>query len=297
MPGGQHCLVQLRWKGGHPCLGSRLTFDPKHAQLGSCLDSELASPWPQHPVGPKRLPCHVLYGARHCLGHTQSYVQTPPSQHGNIWFLRIWMYRCRFMAPSTTNSSLLHLWWIAPHTMTDGPRFPSLGWHKSASPLASDGQKPSPNGSNWHPLRWSGSFWPFKAVECLPVALRFSSNLRASSDVVGQSLGCIAKFCLCILETHPASWLLLTENCHLPTTWQFAAVFALANFVSWSPLKVQRNINILYQNPTLHKSIKLVMARQTSLQMITPELTCFPSLESQRSPDNTDCVWPFTLAM
>ena len=30
--------------GGHPCLGSRLTFDPKRAQLGSCLDSELASP-------------------------------------------------------------------------------------------------------------------------------------------------------------------------------------------------------------------------------------------------------------
>ena len=52
-PGGQHCLVQLRWKGGHPCLGSSLTFDPTHAQLGSCLDSELASQWPQHPVGPK----------------------------------------------------------------------------------------------------------------------------------------------------------------------------------------------------------------------------------------------------
>ena len=27
----------------------------------------------------KRLPCHVLYGAGHCLGRTQSYVQTPPS--------------------------------------------------------------------------------------------------------------------------------------------------------------------------------------------------------------------------
>ena len=78
-PGGQHCLVQLRWKGGHPCLGSRLTFDLKHAQLDSCLDSELASPWPQHPVGSKRLPCHVLYGAKHCLGRTQCYVQTPPS--------------------------------------------------------------------------------------------------------------------------------------------------------------------------------------------------------------------------
>ena len=47
--------------GGHPCLGSRLTFDPKLTELGSCLDSRLASPWPQHPVVRKRLPCHVLY--------------------------------------------------------------------------------------------------------------------------------------------------------------------------------------------------------------------------------------------
>ena len=66
-------------EAGHPCLGSRLPFDSKHAQLGSCLDSQLASPWSQHPVGPKRLACHVLYGAGHCLGRTQNYVQTPPS--------------------------------------------------------------------------------------------------------------------------------------------------------------------------------------------------------------------------
>ena len=108
-----------------------------------------------------------------------------PVAHGNIWFLRIWMYRCRFMAPSTTTSSLLPPWWIAPHTMTDGPRFPSLGWTQASisfSPYPrrtrinrvsslkkqclhclrshtlchsprpiSGGQKPSPNGSNWHP--------------------------------------------------------------------------------------------------------------------------------------------------
>ena len=70
-----------------------------------------------------------------------------------------------------------------------------------------------------------------------------------------------------ILLMHPwdtlTSWILLTENCHLPTTWHFAAVFALANFVEWSPLKVQRNISSLYRSPTLHKSIKVVMAKQT----------------------------------
>ena len=61
----------------------------------------------------------------------------------------------------------------------------------------------------------------------------------------------------------------------LPLMWSASLSVALANFVAWSPLKVQRNINSLYRNPTLHKSIKLVMARQTSLQMTTPELPLF----------------------
>ena len=81
--------------GGHSCLGSRLTFYPKHAQLGSCLDSELAIPWPQHPVGQNgcRVTCCMGWGivlevhkvtSKHpCrpwrLGRTQGYVQTPPS--------------------------------------------------------------------------------------------------------------------------------------------------------------------------------------------------------------------------
>ena len=166
--------------------------------------------------------------------------------------------------------------WAASPVPQNEPR--TSGW--TPRPI-SGRQKPSPNGSNWHPppksadeeLRWSSSFWPFGAVDGLLVAWRFSSNLHASSDVVGQSLSCVAKCCLCILETPPASWLLLAENCHLPTTWQFAAVFALANFAAWSPLKVQRNINSFYRNPTLHTSIKVVMAKQTSLQVTTPELT------------------------
>ena len=85
----------------------------------------------------------------------------------------------------------------------------------------------------------------------------------------------LQKFCLCIVETPPVAWLLLAENCHLPTTWQFAAVFAVATFVAWSPLKVQRNIHSPYRNPVPHKSIKVVMARQTSLQVTTPELTFY----------------------
>ena len=118
----------------------------------------------------------------------------------------------------------------------------------------------------WFVLTIRSSWWSSRGVEIL-------------IDVVGQSLGCVTKFCLCILETPRTSKLLIAENCHLPTTWQFAAVFAVANFVAWSSLKVQRNINNPYRNPTLHKSIKVVMARQTSLQVTTPKLI-FP-------PDNT----------
>ena len=66
-------------------------------------------------------------------------------------------------------------------------------------------------------------------------------------------------------------------------------------FCGMIPLKVQWNINSLYRNPTLHNCIKVVMPRQTSLQVTTPELTFFTSLESQWSPDSTDCVWPFNL--
>ena len=102
------------------------------------------------------------------------------------------------------------------------------------------------------------------------MAWTFLSNLHASSDVVGQSLGCIAKFCLCILETpqHPGYFSLRiaicgqTDNSLQYLLWQ----------ILWHD---QRNINSLYRNPTLHKSIKVVMARQTSLQVTTPELTVF----------------------
>ena len=127
-PGGQHCLVQLRTVEGGGGGGGG---GGKHAQLGSCLDSELASPWPQHPVGPKRLPCHMLCGAGHCLGRTQCYVQTPPSPMANL-IPQDLDYCCLSMAPSTMTGSLLPPWWIAPHTMTDGTRFPSLGWTQAS---------------------------------------------------------------------------------------------------------------------------------------------------------------------
>ena len=346
-------------EGGHPCIGSWLTFDPKHAQLGSCLDSELASPWPQHPVGPKRLSCHVLYGVENCLDVQKVTMATFDSSGSGCTDAGSWLHPPR-PAHSSPHSGLHPISWLTGH---DFHQYAERR-QQSASPLACGAPGPDrhcgigrtgnhqiqylhclrahilcllphsrrrrlcskvslrhwlnaetnirrPDAiSKWFELtyasqiggssafadeepRWSGSFWPFGVVDSHPLAWRFSSNLHDSSDVVGQSLSCVAKFCLCILETPPASRLLLAENCHLPTTRQFAAVFALINFVAWSPLKVQRNINSLYRNPTLHKSIKVVMAKQTSLQVTTHELTF--SLACQRSPDNTDCVWQFNL--
>ena len=94
--------------GGHPCLRPRLIFDPKHAQLGSCLDSELASPWPQHPGGPKRLPCHVLYGTGHCLGRTQNWIprdlDVPIPVHGSI-------HHDQLTPPPMVNCTPCHDWW------------------------------------------------------------------------------------------------------------------------------------------------------------------------------------------
>ena len=204
--------------------------------------------------------------------------------------------------------------------MTDGPRFLSLGWTQasiSPSPCLRRTRTPP---SLWYKenrdsvrsrLRMvrTDSRLPTRRIICIrrrgAEMKRFVLTIRGSWRssrggvifiepprflwVVGQSIGCVAKFCLCILETPPASWLLLAENCHLPTTWKFTAVFAVANSVVLSPLKVQRNINSLYRNPTLHKSIKVVIAWQTSLQVTTPELTIFLLL-TLRGPQTMLCL-------
>ena len=78
---------------------------------------------------------HAVWGGALSWTYTKFRPNTPVA-HGNIRFLRIWMYQCRFMAPSTTTSPLLPPWWIAPHTGTDGPRFPSLGWTQASISLS-----------------------------------------------------------------------------------------------------------------------------------------------------------------
>ena len=107
LPSRQHCLVQLRMPG---------------LRAGQSMTS--TSCWSK-----KAAVSRVVWGGAKLRPNT-------PVAHDNIWFLRIWMYRCQFIAPSTTTSSLLPPWWIAPHTMTDGPRFLSLGWTQASTSLS-----------------------------------------------------------------------------------------------------------------------------------------------------------------
>ena len=243
----------------------------------------------------KAVVSRTVWGGALSWTYTKLRPNTPVAQ-GNIWFLRIWMYRSRFMAPSTMTSSLLPPWWIAPHSMTDGPRFSSLGWSRASISLSPCLGPPGPDrhcgigrtGTNhW---RYSVSivslcFLPLSRRRRLcsksslrrrdqyPTAKSRLRMVRTDIRLPNRRIICIRRHP--VLETRPASWLLLAENCHLPTTWQFAAVFALEKFVAWFPLKVKKNINSPYRSPTLHKSIKVVMARQTSLQVTTPELNFF----------------------
>ena len=68
-----------------------------------------------------------------------------------------------------------------------------------------------------------------------------------------------------ILLMHP--WdkpsIMATSRWDLPSAYNLT----IRCFVAWSPLKVQININSRYRNPSPQKSIKVVMARQTLLQV------------------------------
>ena len=142
----------------------------------------------------------------------------------------------------------------------------------------SGSQKPSPNGSNWHP--------PPKSADHLHLQMRgWDEAVRSDHS---EQLTVFPRHG----DFHGASTLPLMWSASLSVASQNFAYASLrhpqhpgyfslllsvcrANFVAWSPLKVQRNINSLYRNPTLHKNIKVVMARQTSLQVTSPELTFF----------------------
>ena len=253
----------------------------------------------------------------------------------------------RYFVPQLNMVDCNWTWWIAPPSITDGPRFPSLVWTQTSISLS-----PWLRCTRTRPPLWyrknQNSSLKTQCPHCLrshtlcllpharhrlcsnvslghlagrrsqyPAARSRLRMVRTDIRLPNRRIICIRRrgaemkrFVLTIrsswrssrgveifiepprflwygrpvsrlrrkiLLMHP--WdtpsILATSRRELPsaTTWQFAAVFALANFVAWSPLKVQRNINSLYRNPTLHKSIKAVMARQTSLQVTTPDMT------------------------
>ena len=270
-----------------------------------------------------------------------------------------WTY-AKLRPTSTTTSWLLPPWWIAPHTMTDGPRFPSLGWTQvsiSSSPCLRRTRYRENRDSSLkiqclHCLRFhtlcllphsrgdkvslghlAGRHDQYPAARmclrmfrsdiCLPnrwiiykrrrgaemkrFILTIPSSWRSSRGVeifieLPRFLWCgrlVSRLCRKIMLMHP--WdtpsILVTSRWELPSADNLTirCSTCCGKFCGMIPLKVQWNINSLYRNPTLHNCIKVVMPRQTSLQVTTPKLTFFTSLESQWSPDNTDCLWPFNL--
>ena len=69
------------------------------AQLGSCLDSELAKSITSTSCWSKRAAVsRAVWGGALSWTYTKLRPNTPLAP-GNIWFLRIWMYRCRFFHP------------------------------------------------------------------------------------------------------------------------------------------------------------------------------------------------------
>ena len=124
-PGGQHTPILAHWKGGHSCLGSWPPFGPKHAQWGSCLDSELTRPWPTHPVVSEKQSCHMLCGAWHCPGHTPSFIKNAhrPGKH--------WRFHPAPPVYSSHHGGWHPIPWLRVHC------YHLLGWwtHLSVSPL------------------------------------------------------------------------------------------------------------------------------------------------------------------
>ena len=127
----------------------------------------------------------AVWGGALSWTYTKLRLNTPVA-HGNIWFLRIWMYRRRFMTPSTTTSSLLPQWWIVPHTMTDGPRFSSLGWTQASISLSPCLRRTRTRPSLWYMENRDSSL----KIQCLHCP---RSTLCASSRTHG-GVACAPKW-------------------------------------------------------------------------------------------------------
>ena len=119
MPGGQHAEFPVQWKRGKIIHVSIWVSDPIWYQACSMVwtPSWAVRPWPSHPVVPEQQPCHVLCGAWHCPGRTQSFNQKQSSPREEYCRGEAWEH-WRLRVSSITTSSLLPSRWISPHIMT-----------------------------------------------------------------------------------------------------------------------------------------------------------------------------------
>ena len=113
-PGGQHCLVQLRWKrvgvGGRGGWGggsslSRIQTDiwSQTCRIEFMSGLRAGQSMTSTPCWSKKAAVsRAVWGGALSWTYTKLHPNTSVAH-----LLRIWMYRCRFMAPSTTTSSLL----------------------------------------------------------------------------------------------------------------------------------------------------------------------------------------------
>ena len=120
-------------EGGHPCLGSRLTFDPKTCSIGFMSGLRAGQSMTSTSCWSKKAAMsRAVWGGALSWTYTKLRPNTTVA-HENIYSsgsgcpdAGSWLHPPR---PAHSSSP----WWIAPHTMTDGTRFPSLGWTQAST--------------------------------------------------------------------------------------------------------------------------------------------------------------------
>ena len=213
-------IAYLRWRGKRSRHSRRLlTHNFAYLARGpwaSCLDSELASPWPSHHVVPEKQSCHVVCGAWQGPGHTEIFLPKTPVAQGSIFSSDVALE----FEGSTQHYHFTPLtWWMTPPTVTKGQRLPSVGWMHAfinLSPcLRCTWARPSlrNNVKRDSSLKTQCHQCISSHLMCVLLGLWSDSfDLHASADVADECLNCVEKFCWRILATHPTFLPTLTGN-------------------------------------------------------------------------------------
>ena len=109
-------------------------------------------------------------------------------------------------------------------------------WHCPGHSQSLDQKRPLHREAYYHRGAWcSVGGWGFH-----PVRTVHSSD----HNMADQCLGCVAKFCWCILATYLTFLPLLAENSPHPTILQYAAVFVLINYTAWCHQRIIENAKL-----------------------------------------------------